>query len=36
LGGAVAGFLFRVGVLEVDVEPKLELESLPPQFPDAK
>jgi aquaporin Z len=36
LGGAVAGLLFRVGVLEVDEEPKLELETLPPQLPAAK
>jgi aquaporin Z len=35
LGGAAAGLLFRLGVLEVDKEPKLELESLPPQLPGA-
>ncbi|MGD0631973.1 MAG: aquaporin [Terracidiphilus sp.] len=35
LGGAAAGLLFRVGLLEVDEEPKLELESLPPQLPGA-
>jgi hypothetical protein len=35
LGGAAAGLLFRLGALEVDENPKLELESLPPQFPGA-